>query len=233
MKEHYGVSQAQLRYLNGQDMPKSFNKSKEQDRIIRKAKQAWDIFVPVLRSKVVDQEFKDSLFEFKRFEDFLTFLLKTERGNTISQEINKMRIAKIMIQKGTQYYQTRYQLNQIINEKIAEINSVLGMIQEFVDQELYNIEVSDFLRMRRGLTAPPIVQQENDLYHALCIQCYRYSLGLTKSEKEAIKDLQHDNNCSYKKQFKTATKNNDEAYKKSLILQYIKTIPPKNPIKNK
>jgi len=227
MKEHYGLSQAQLKFLNGQDMPKSFNKSKEEDRIIRKAKQAWDIFVPVLRSKVVDQEFKDSLFEFKRFEDFLNFLLETERGNMISQEINKMRIAKMMIQKGTQYYQIRYRLNQIINEKIVEINSVLSMIQEFVDQELSNIEISDFLRMRRGLTAPPIVQQGKDLYHALCIQCYRYSLGLSKSEKEAIKDLQHDDNCSYKKQFERATKNNDEAYKESLILQYIKVIPPK------
>jgi len=226
MKEHYGLSQAQLKYLNGQDMPKSFNKSKEQDRIIRKAKQAWDIFVPVLRSKAVDQKFKDSLFEFKRFDDFLNLLLKTERGNTVSQEINKMRIAKMMIQKGTQYYQTRYRLNQIIFEKIVEINSVLEMIQEFVDQELSNIEISDFLRMRRGLTEPPIIQQEKELYHALCIQCHRYSLGLSKSEKEAIKDLQHDDNCSYKKQFETATKSNDENYKKSLNLQYIKIIPP-------
>ena len=227
MKEHYGLSQAQLKYLNGQNMPKSFNKSKEHDRIIRKTEQAWDIFVPVLRSKVVDQKFKDSLFEFKRFEDFLNFLLETERGNMISLEINKMKIAKMMIQKGTQYYQTRYQLNQIINEKIVEINSVLEMIQEFVDQELYNIEISDFLRMRRGLTAPPIIRQENDSYCALCIQCYRYSLGLSKSEKEAIKDLQHDVNCSYKKQFERAIEVNDENYKKSLNLQYLKIIPPK------
>ena len=85
MKEHYGLSQAQLKYLNEQNMPKSFNKSKEHDRIIRKTEQAWDIFVPVLRSKVVDQKFKDSLFDFKRFEDFLNFLLETERINTISQ----------------------------------------------------------------------------------------------------------------------------------------------------
>jgi len=228
MKEHYGLSQSQLKYLNGQDMPKSFNKSKEQDRITRKAKQAWDIFVPVLRSKVVDQKFKDSLFEFKRFDDFLNFLLKTDRGNLVSQEINKMKIAKMMIQKGTLYFQIRYNLNQIINEKIVEINSVLEMIQEFVDQELFNIEISEFLRMRRGLSAPPIVQQEKDFYHALCIQCYRYSLNLSKSEKEAIENIQHDDNCSYKKQYERATKNNHEAYKESLILQYIKIIPPKD-----
>ena len=40
-----------------------------------------------------------------------------------------MTIAKMMIQKGTQYYQTRYQLNQIINETIVKINAVLEILQ--------------------------------------------------------------------------------------------------------
>ena len=203
MKEHYGLSRAQLEYLNGRKpLP---NESKERERMRAKAEKAWSIFEPILRSNVVSQEYKDSLFSFKRFDDFLNSLLATERTNPSSKELNKMEIAKTMIQKGFQYYQTRYDLNPLIYNEIEKIRSLLEMIDSLVKQELENIKKADFNRTRKGLTSPPEIIRDN-YYHALCMECFSYNSGVGHNKDDTILNIRHEPNCSYNRRIKKANR---------------------------
>ena len=222
MKEHYGLSKAQLNYLNGQDMPKSFNASKECDRMKKKADQAWSIFLPILKSKVVDQEFKDEIFSHNRFQIFLTELIRTNRVSPILQEQPKMKIARMMIQQGFVFFQTRYQPNQLIIDEMSKISSIMNMLDDIVDQELRNIELEDVLRMRLGQYYPPIIRRDQ-YYHARCLACYSYDLGVSNSEEEAITNIAHNEGCIYAKQSKDAEKNRLE----ELRTDFIQVFSPK------
>jgi len=222
MKEHYGLSQAQLRYLNGQDMPKSFNVSKEKKRIKNKAEQAWSIFLPILNSKIVDPQYKDEIFSHSRFETFLNELIKTERSYPASQEINKMNIAKMMIQKGFSFYQTRFELNPIINDEIQKIWSLLEMVQSLVDQELRNLKQADIIRMRKGQIHPPIIKRD-EFYHARCVECWAYDLNISHSAEDVVFNITHNDGCGYLLQAKDA----DHFKHQVLNEQFIQIFLPK------
>jgi len=222
MKEHYGLSEAQLTYLNGQNMSKSFNVSKEKKRIKGKAEQAWSIFLPILNSKIVDQKYKDEIFSHQRFETFLKELIKTERSYPASQEINKMKIAKMMIQKGYSFYQTRFELNPIINDEIQKIWSLLEMIQSLIDQELRNLKQADIIRMRKGQIHPPIIKRD-EFYHARCAECWAFDLNISSSAEDAVFNITHDDACGYFLQAKDA----DHYKLQALNEQFIQIFLPK------
>ena len=221
MPEHYGLSIAQIEYLNGQKT--LANESKEKERMKVKAEKAWSIFEPILRSKVVSQGFKDSLFGFKRFDDFLNSLLATEMTNPISEELNKMKIAKDMIQKGFTYFKKRYQLQPLIYDEMEKMEKLLIMLEDFVEQELKNIKKADFVRLRKGLQEPPTIIP-TETYHALCIQCYNYNSTVGHNEQDAIYGIEHQPHCSYLKYAEKANHFQLEIINE----QIIKIIPPRN-----
>lgn len=223
MKEHYGLSHAQKIWLNGQDMPESFNVSKEKKRIISKVEQAWEIFVPVLRSKVVDQEFKDNLFANEKFDEFLDKLLETERSLPVIHEVNKTHIARQMILKGFSYFQTRYSTNELISKRVGEIWETVSAIDEMVDREKRDIEQANIIRMRKGLTTPPIIRRD-DHYHALCKQCWAFSYDINNNVKDAIKNIRHDDNCYYK----IHVDKYDDKERKHFNQQFIEVILPES-----
>ncbi len=221
MPEHYGLSIAQKEYLSGRKT--LANESKEKERMRVKAEKAWSIFEPILRSEVVSQEFKDSLFTFKRFDDFLNSLLRTKMTNPISEELNKMKIAKDMIQKGFRYFKVRYQLQPLIYDEMEKMEKLLIMLEDFVEQELENIKNADFVRLRKGLQEPPTITP-TETYHALCIQCYNYNSKIGHNEQDAIQGIEHQPHCSYLKYAEKA----DHFQLEKINEQFIKIIPPRN-----
>jgi len=222
VKEHYGLSEAQKNYLNGQDKTKTFNVSKERKRIKGKAEQAWSIFLPILNSKIVDQQYKDEIFSHPRFETFLNELIKTERNFPTSQEINKMKIAKMMVQKGFSFYQTRYEMNEMITEQIEKYRSLLEMIDSLIEQEISNLKQADIIRMRKGLIHPPFIKRD-EFYHARCTECWAYDLGISHNAEDVISNITHNDGCGYPIQAKDA----DHYKLQYLNEQFIQVFSPK------
>ena len=217
MKEHFALSKSQLAYLNGSKTLK--NASAEKNRIRKKAIQSWSIFIPILKSKIVDGEWKLSLFQSPTpaeaqkiwninnklfgFEEFLKVLFKTNPKNPRSDDLLKMQLAQKMIKSSISFYSNRFEMNKLILEEIDRFQNVLSLLYDSIKSQQYKDDAIRMYEMRKRQTEPPRIKRD-EFFHALCMHCYYYSLGLCKTEKEALQDLQHDENCTYHKRYELA-----------------------------
>lgn len=232
MKEHYGLSSTQLKYLNGQIMPNSFNEGKEKSRMVNKAQRAWSIFIPILRSQVVDQEFKDRIFLEKseedisyNVEDFFNHLVRTSKDEPFEQIQNKIKFANMMTRHGFAFFQSRFGTNRLVADKIEEIEKVLFDLEDMVTQEQQNKEAFEIYRMRKRLPSPPYIRPEH-YWKAECIHCYSFSIGISKNEKDSIENIKHDVNCRYVTEISKAKKRDDKNSIDAINFIYIRTIHP-------
>ncbi len=242
MIEHYGLSESQKGYLNG--TKRLSNESKERKAITRKAFQTWSIMKPLVESKIVSDDFKYYPFlaepkseEYDRydipkdrysFRQFLKALLKTDSRSPASKQLNKMSVAKMLIEESIIYYQTRFPetANELIFNKMKEFLDFIKMLQSIYDLELENLRVADFMRMRGGSFYPPQLTRDK-FWHGYCDYCRHYDLGQAKSEEAVPKLIKHDENCNFKTQFDKATKMNDTRQIEYLIDLYIVIKTPK------
>ncbi len=238
MNEHYALSQSQLKYLNGQDMPKTFHISKERSRMLKKSQQAWSIFIPILRSNIVDQEFKDKILLEKgdedisyNIEDFFKYLVITSKDEPFEQIQHKIEFATMMVNHGFTFFQSRFGTNRLVADKIDEIKKVLFDLKDMVTQEQQNKKAFEIYRMRKRLSSPPTIRREH-YWKAECIHCYSFSIVISKNEQDAIESIQHDVNCRYVTEITKAKKRNDVNSVEATNFQYIRTISP-IPKKNK
>ncbi len=238
MPEHYGLSQAQLKWLSGRSMPQGYNEGKERKRILKKSHQAWAIFIPVLRSKVVSQQFKDSLFVNHEsdihygFDNFLKLLVQTSSNEPFEDIEHKLTWAKLMINYGFTFFQIRFKTNRLVNDKIEEIKTVLDSLDELITETLQTKEVTELYRQRKHQSAPPFLEFKREHWQSECVQCHSYAIKLPKSKKEAIENIQHDEKCLYLKDIKNLYRRKlTEKERKDRIdyvnFQYIRTISPK------
>ena len=234
MKEHFALSKAQLAYLKGRTTLK--NPSTEKNRIMKKAIQAWSVFVPILKSEVVDTDWKISLFKSPTpeeaeklwnlnnklfgFEEFLDALLASD--DRIA-ETQKMRLAHLMITKAISYYSWRFEINPLISQEIERFNNVLRLLEESIQSQIYRDDAMKMYLMRKKQPQPPYINRD-EFYHALCIHCYNWSGGAYKSEKEAITNLKHDKHCSYNENFERWKNIPDQIER--MNYNYLRIFPP-------
>ncbi len=234
MIERYGLSEAQKGYLNGSK--KLSNESKERKAIIHKALQSWSVLKPILDSKVVSIDFKYFPFiskptssEFEKynipkdqysFKNFLDSLLATNRENPTSKEIEKMALAKDIIESAILYYQTRFQNNQLVWQKFNEFTDFIKMLQGVYEQELKDIVKADFVRIRKNMVFPPRIER-NQYWHSLCMQCFSYSTKVNATTKEETLEINHSKDCPYLKEFERVED------KQRVIEDFIHFIEPK------
>lgn len=239
MKEHFALSKAQLDYLKGRKTLK--NPSTEEKRIRKKAIQAWSIFVPILKSKVVDKDWKITLFQSptpdeaqklwnihnKLFglEEFLDALLETNARNTVSDETYKIKIAHTMIKKSVGYYSTRYAIYPLISQEIERFNSVIQLLEQSVSAQTEREDAIKMYQMRKTQRQPPHIERDA-YYHALCMHCYYFSMGVSRTEEEAIQNLTHDEYCTYHQRFEM-WKTDPDYIKNILNYDYLKIFTPK------
>ena len=234
MVEHYGLSEAQKGYLDG--TKRLSNESKERKAITRKAFQSWSIFKYLLGSDVVSDNFKYYPFgaeprddDWERFDipkdrftfrHFLKALLHTSAENPASKEINKMALAKTLMEEGISYYQTRFRNNQLVYDKFAEFSDFMKMLQGIYEQDLDNLVKADFIRLRKNMIWPPRIER-NKFWHGLCMQCYSYSDKVQAITKKEALEIKHSTDCPFVKEILT-TKD-----KEQLIMDFIHFIEPK------
>lgn len=234
MIERYGLSEAQKCYLNGSK--RLSNESKERKAIMRKALQSWSVLKPILDSKVLSSDFKYFPFiakptpsEFEKFDipktqynfkQFLQSLLQTDSTNPTSQEIQKMSLAKEIIEASILYYQTRFKNNELVWNKFNEFSDFIKMLQDVYEQELNDLVKADFIRLRKNMAYPPRIEQ-NEFWHSLCMQCFSYSYNVQAKTKEESLEIKHSVDCPFVKEYETT---ND---KEQLIFDFIHFIEPK------
>ena len=234
MIERYGLSEAQKCYLNGSK--KLSNESKERKAIIHKALQSWSVLKPILDSKVVSNDFKYFTFiskptssEFEKynipkdqysFKNFLDSLLATNRENPTSKEIEKMAIAKEIIESAILYYQTRFKNNELVWNKFNEFSDFIKMLQDVYEQELNDLVKSDFIRLRKNMAYPPRIER-NEFWHSLCMQCFSYSSKVNATTKEEALEINHSKDCPYLKEIERVED------KQIVIEDFIHFIEPK------
>jgi len=214
MIEHYGLSEAQKEYLNGSK--RLSNESKERKAITRKAFQAWSIFKHLLGSDTVSDDFKYYPFRAEpkdedwekfdipkdrfTFRHFLKALLNTSAENPASKEINKMALAKMLIEEATLYYQIRFKNNQLVYDKFTEFLNFMKMLQGIYEQELDNLVKADFIRLRKNMAWPPRIERD-EYWHSLCMQCFSYSYQIQAKTKEDALEIKHSKDCPFVKEF--------------------------------
>jgi len=134
-----------------------------------------------------------------------------------------MRIAKEIIEQAILYYQTRFSNNELVYEKFNEFTNFIQMLQDVYEQELDNIVKADFVRIRKGLIFPPLIQQDA-IWHSYCNLCFTQSTNnKAKTKKQAIKEalsIKHSANCQFVKEYERI---ND---KNGLIINCIHFIEP-------
>lgn len=194
MKERYALSHAEKEYLSGHKTLS--NPSTYRARIKKKAEQSLEVAEPILKSAVVSQEFKDSCYSVEKIEKILQNLVRFDSEQLPSEQINKQSIARLMIEQGTTYFQLRYKQNQFISDEIQKIKQVLEIFDYQAKEEKEKEDVIKMYETRRRSSAPPFIQRD-ELYHARCVHCYNYSLGVSKTKEEAIKNITHNPHCTY------------------------------------
>jgi hypothetical protein len=225
MNEHFALSKAQKDYLNGHITLK--NPTTEKSRIRKKAIQSWSIFVPILKSNVVDTEWKLSLFQSPTteesqklwnvhnklfgFEEFLDVLLKIDSDNPSYGDALKIKLARVMITKSISYYSQRYEISEFIHQEIQRFNNLMIFLEDSIESQRFREREMKMYFMRKKQTQPPHIVRDK-FYHALCMHCYRYSLGISKTEDDAIETLTHDENCSYNERYEF-NKNDSQSLK--------------------
>jgi len=214
MNRRYGLSEAQKGYLNGSK--RLSDEAKQRKAIIHKALQSWSVLKPILDSKVLSNNWKYLPFiskptpsEFEKFDipkdqysfkNFLDSLLATNKENPTSKEIEKMAIAKEIIESAILYYQTRFQNNELVWKKFNEFSDFIKMLQGVYEQELNDIVKADFIRLRKNMAYPPRIER-NQYWHSLCMQCFSYSYNVQAKTKEEALEIKHSTDCPYLKEF--------------------------------
>jgi len=134
------------------------------------------------------------------FKNFLDSLLATNKENPTSKEIEKMAMAKEIIESAILYYQTRFSNHELVWQKFAEFRDFLTMLQDVYEQELHNLVKADFIRIRKNMIYPPRIQRD-EYWHSLCMQCFSYSYQIQAKTKEDALEIKHSKDCPFVKEF--------------------------------
>ena len=94
------------------------------------------------------------------------------------------------------------------------------MLQGVYEQEIHNLVKADFIRLRKNMAYPPIIER-NQYWHSLCMQCFSYSTKVNATTKEETLEINHSTDCPYLKEFERVED------KERIIEVFIHFIEPK------
>lgn len=195
VKSQHLLSPNQYYFITSQHnkLSPSFNKSQDLKRIEELIEQCHYTIDLLLKSKAIDLDYKDKLFNAKIVIPILRLLTQHDPEKQISETYNSQAIAKSMINLGVAYYELRYKNLQIVNSKIFEFRQLLNDIDEFSSFQR-NYENNLRLQMRRKKVAPPKINRTSE-WQAVCMGCLEKGCGIDDSD--AINKVIHYERCLY------------------------------------
>lgn len=212
------LSNAQREYLTSQNSEIT-NLSEQKKRIAEKVDQIFKTMQIILKSKNIEQEFKDSLFTPSKVAVFIDRLTQYDPESTTAQESNKQTIIIDLMEKSLSYFQSRYK-EVFIKKEIKIFEQFAKDIVELTESKIDEAEAQELYKTRKTLL-PPLLYPARDTWTTLCIQCLSYTT-LGKDKDDSIKRVRHTKNCSYYKENKRLWKEDKER----IYNQYFKIIPP-------
>ena len=222
MESQHLLSSEQYSYISSQT--EISNPSEQRKRISKKIDQAFKTFEIIITSKDPPPNFVNEIFESNKIRQFLDLLTRYEVEDSFSEDDNKQAIAREMISNGFAYFQRKYEKTNYIKNEIERINTLLIELDSFSQAEKYRSESMEMYKARSRAITPPQIVPSKDYWNAECIYCFRFSLGINKTEKEAIKNLKHSKGCMYLKDIKKVSSQNKDMEN----WRYIRTIPPRD-----
>jgi len=222
MKSQHMLSLDQYLYITSQT--EITNPSEQKKRISKKIDQAFETFKIILNSKDPPLNFINEVFESEKIRQFLDRLMRYDKEDSFAEDDNKQTIAREMIRNGFAYFQSKYDKASYLGGEIEKINSLLMEIESLSQSEKYRSESMEMYKARSRAITPPQIIPDKDYWNAECIFCFRYSLGLNKTEKDAIKNIKHSKGCMYTKAIKRSHDKNKDIEN----WQYIRTIHPRD-----
>lgn len=222
MKSQHMLSLEQYLYITSQT--EIINPSEQKKRISKKIDQAFETFKIILNSKDPPPNLINEVFESEKIRQFLDRLMRYDKEDSFAEDDNKQTIAREMIRNGFAYFQSKYDKASYLGGEIEKINSLLMEIESLSQSEKYRSESMEMYNARSRAITPPQIVPDKDYWNAMCIYCFRYSLGINKTEKDAIKNLKHSKGCMYPKVIKKSKSKNKDMEN----WQYIRIIPPKD-----
>ncbi len=126
---------------------------------------------------------------------FLRTLTEYEPDNTLSDEANKQAIARVMIDLGLRYLQTRYAEFDLLKSMADELQSAIRQLDHILQRKMEEDKSIEFYRLRHKLKLPPPIQAAVKLSTALCDICWNYATGAHK--KNALMNIRHEARCPY------------------------------------
>jgi len=222
MKSQHMLSSEQYLYITSQT--DIINPSEQKKRISKKIDQAFETFKIILNSKDPPSNFINEVFESEKIRQFLDRLMRYDKEDSFAEDDNKQTIAREMIRNGFAYFQSKYDKASYLGGEIEKINSLLMEIESLSQSEKYRSESMEMYKARSRAITPPQIVPEKDFWIAECMFCFRYSLGLSKTEKDAIKNITHSKGCMYTKAIKKSSSKNKDMEN----WQYIRTIAPRD-----
>jgi len=222
MKSQHMLSSEQYLYITSQT--DIINPSEQKKRISKKIDQAFETFKIILNSKDPPSNLINEVFESEKIRQFLDRLMRYDKEDSFAEDDNKQTIAREMIRNGFAYFQSKYDKASYLGGEIEKINSLLMEIESLSQSEKYRSESMEMYKARSRAITPPQIVPDKDYWNAECIYCFRYSLGINKTEKEAIKNIKHSKGCMFLKDIKKVSSGNKDME----IWRYIRTIHPRD-----
>jgi len=222
MESHHLLSPEQYLYITSQtDIS---NPSEQKKRISKKIDQAFKTFDIILTSKSTPPNFINKVFESEKIYQFLDGLMRYDKEDSFADDDNKQTIAREMIRNGFAYFQSKYEKASYLGGEIEKFNTLLIQIDSISQTEKYRSESMEMYKARSRAITPPQIVPDKDYWNAECIYCFAYSLGINKTEKEAIKNITHRKGCMFLKDIKKVSSKNKDME----IWRYIRTIHPRD-----
>lgn len=131
------LSKSQIRFLQSQNYVIT-NKSENRKRIEEKVEGALNGLEEIVKSKRLDQEYKDKILPSKKVSEILKHMTYHKSKSSPKDEQNKFEIVNDMIMFGLLYYKIRFKKTRIIHSQINEFRNFVTMLQEFSEQEIQN-----------------------------------------------------------------------------------------------
>jgi hypothetical protein len=200
MKERIWLSAQEYNY--GKDVNlKVSNASKVRGSIESKTTRSLQTCMTVLEMTNIDNETKRKLFSLWDLERFTSQLIAPNSATDSFEEYNyKLSMARQFIKSGLAVYRSKFKKTKLVESKLKDFEDTLETLNEIANEYENTLDpkFQQFKQRMKMRKSPINLSVPNSAWwQALCVYCLNSSSG--KSKELAVKKLNHEKFCTYKK----------------------------------
>jgi len=200
MKDRIWLSAQEYNYGNDSDL-KVKNPSKVRKSIENKTQRSLLTCMRVLEMPYIDNEIKRRMFSLWDLERFTSNLISLTSPTDSVEEYNyQLSVARQFIKSGLAVYRRKFKKAKLLESKLKDFEETIETLNEIANEYESTLDpkFQQFKQRMKMRKSPVNLSLPNSAWwQALCVYCLNYSSG--KSKDLAIKRLNHEKFCYYKK----------------------------------